>query len=197
MQNLYRKKNQNCSNNCFKKLIKIIGLSLCLYLADYTYAANFVASEATSFFKSIFASKGKVNIEDMVFEIDEDMNESGAISVYLVICYDRELFDSIKRDTASQFKKNMETYKDDYLDKIVILKWNLVAKKRLSPPILIAGLYERKDIPPVGGFIFATYSTPGSHRYRIPSSWKKMKVRLMKKRCKLQEIRGKSSFFSF
>ena len=139
-------------------------------------------------FKGIFSPEGDVEIENVVFAVDEDMNEKGAVTVYFVVCYDSTLFSAIKSDTASQFKNRVSTYKNDYPDKIVVLEWKIAAKKRVSQKIMIGKHYEKDNMSPVGGFVFATYSTPGDHRYRIPGSWKEMKICLRKKECKLEQI---------
>lgn len=139
-------------------------------------------------FKNLFATNGDVEIEKIIFSIDEDMNENGAAMVYFVVCYDPILLDALKTDTASQFKNRIEGYKNDYPDKIVVLKWPIQAKKRLSNKIDVAKYYEKENMSPLGGFIFVTYSTPGDHRYRIPGSWKEMKICLHRKDCKLEQI---------
>lgn len=54
--------------------------------------------------------------------------------------------------------------------------------------IIVGKHYEKDNMSPVGGFIFVTYSTPGDHRYRIPGSWKEMKICLKRKDCKLEQI---------
>ena len=139
-------------------------------------------------FKGIFTPEGDVEVENIIFSIDDDMKEKGAVTVYFVVCYDPVLLGAIKSDTASQFKNRIDTYKNDYPDKIVILKWKISAKKRVSPKIIVGKHYEKDNMSPVGGFIFVTYSTPGDHRFRIPSSWKEMKICLKRKDCKLEQI---------
>lgn len=139
-------------------------------------------------FKGIFTPEGDVEVEKIIFAIDEDMNEKGAVTVYFVVCYDPELLGTLKTDSANQFKSHMDTYKNDYPDKIVILQWKIAAKKRVSQKIEVGKLYEKDNMSPVGGFIFVTYSTPGDHRYRIPGSWKEMKICLKRKDCKLEQI---------
>lgn len=147
-----------------------------------------MALEATSAAKGFFASEGDVEVENLVFNIDEDMNQKGAVTIYFVVCYDTTLLNALKSDTAEQFKKRSETYMHDYPDKIVILKWDVVAKKRVSAPIPVGKYYEKGGMSPVGGFIFVTYSSPGDHRYRIPGSWKGIEINLKKTECKLVQM---------
>lgn len=139
-------------------------------------------------FKGIFRPEGDVEVEKVIFSIDEDMNEKGAVTVYFMVCYDPVLLGTLKTDTANQFKSHMDTYKNDYPDKLVILQWKIAAKKRVSPKIEVGKHYEKDNMSPVGGYIFVTYSTPGDHRYRIPGSWKEMKICLKRKACKLEQI---------
>lgn len=147
-----------------------------------------MALEATSVAKSFFASEGDVEIENIIFNIDEDMNQKGAVTVYFVVCYDQVLFNALKTDSADQFKRRIDTYMHDYPDKIVILKWDLVAKRRVTSRIPVAKYYERGSLSPVGGFIFVTYSSPGEHRYRIPGSWSGMEISLKRTECKLRQL---------
>lgn len=147
-----------------------------------------MAMQATSVAKGWFSPEGYVEAENIIFNVDEDMNQKGAVTLFFVVCYDPVLLNALKSDTAEQFKKRSETYMHDYPDKIVILKWNIVAKKRVTAPIPVGKYYEKDGLSPVGGFIFVTYSSPGEHRYRIPGSWKGIEISLQKTECKLKQM---------
>lgn len=139
-------------------------------------------------FKGMFTANGDVEVEKLIFDIDEDMNEKGAVVLYFVVCYDKVLEGKLMEDTANSFKTGADQYKNDYPDKIVVLKWPIQAKKRVTAEIDVSDKYVKDDMAPIAGFIYVTYSSPGEHRYRIPGSWKKMKIHLMKKECKLEQL---------
>lgn len=163
-------------------------LSLFANLEAYSSFVQTGVMEVVGSAKSILTPEGEVEVENIVFSVDEDMNQRGAVTVYLVVCYDRVLFNALRGDSADQFKRRVDDYINDYTDKIVILKWNICAKKYLSEKVYIGRHYVKSDMAPVGGFIFVTYSTPGVHRYVIPSSWKDILIHLTKAKCELRQI---------
>ncbi|MDR2724370.1 MAG: hypothetical protein LBB25_04200, partial [Holosporaceae bacterium] len=52
---------------------------------------------------SVFSPKEKINIEEVMFCIEENMNNNGAVKVHLVIIYDeKELVEELSKMTARE-----------------------------------------------------------------------------------------------
>ncbi len=141
-------------------------------------------------FGGIFTPEGNVDVEEVNILVDEDMNEKSGVTIYFVICYDKELLAILKTDSASQFNSRFKEgyYTQKFDDKMFVLKWTKPAKKD-AESYDIAGLYEKEYMVPLCGFIYVTYSTPGEHIYIVPGAWKKIRIHLKKRDFEVQEIK--------
>lgn len=145
-------------------------------------AAATIKGADSSGFGGIFSSKGKVALEQVMFVVDEDMNEKGAVKVHLVIVYEKELLAELKKMSASAYFSGVKQLTKDHPDKMKVFEWTFVAKKRVTKWIDVP--HDTSFLTPLGGFIFANYTSPGDHRASMPEACKKMKVHFQKKEFK-------------
>ena len=131
-----------------------------------------------SFLGKLFASKGGIALEKVMFLIEEDMNNHGAVRLHIVVVYDEELMAELKKMSANEYFHQLEQLTKDHPDKMKIFEWEFAAKKRITPWITIE--YPADHMTPLAAFIFAKYSGTGEHRARIPTSSKKAKIKLDK-----------------
>lgn len=122
----------------------------------------------------VLKSEEKIELEEVMFSISDDMNQKGAIKLHIVIVFDKELIGELKRLSSKQYFRDAEQFKKDNPDKLKIFQWQLVAKKRVTKWIKVP--YESDFMPVEGGFIFAKYDTVGEHRALIPKACKKLKI---------------------
>jgi hypothetical protein len=116
-------------------------------------AAATIKSSDSSSFGGIFSSKGSVALEQVMFVLDEDMNEKGATKVHLVIVYEKELLGELKKMSASAYFSAVKQLTKDHPDKMKVFEWTFVAKKRVTKWIDVP--HNTSFLTPLGGFIFA------------------------------------------
>ncbi|MDR3180112.1 MAG: hypothetical protein LBT70_04425 [Holosporaceae bacterium] len=135
---------------------------------------------------SAFSSKEKVNIEAVMFCIEENMNNNGAVKVHLVIVYDeKELVGEFSKMTAREYFRSIKQLKKDHPDKMKIFKWEFKAEKKMSPWVPIK--HNTSELTPLKGFVFASYDSIGEHRAIIPSFCKKMKITMKEKEFEIEQ----------
>lgn len=136
-----------------------------------------------------------VKLQDVMFTVENQMNNGAAVEVHLVIAYTSTLSDTLKKMPSYQYFRQASQIAKDFPEKVKILKWTLPAKPRTSDWVPID--YPTYN-PPVAAYIFANYgdststtTTSGSsdvifstsgkhHRATIPPSCKKLKITLGK-----------------
>lgn len=151
-------------------------------------AASVKTIDDKSFFDvgGIFAPKPNLSLEKVMFLVDDDMNEKGATKVHLVVVYERELLNELKKMSASSYFNSVKQLVKDHPDKMKIFQWTFVAKKRITKWIDIP--YDASFLDPLGGLIFANYNSPGEHRASVPKTCKTMKVKLQKKEFQIVHV---------
>jgi type VI secretion system protein len=130
--------------------------------------------------------KGEVVLEEVMFSIEDNMNDSGAVKVHLVIAYESELVSELKKMSSQTYFSSVEQLVKDHPEKIKVFEWKLTAKKRVTSWIPIP--HDTSFLTPLGGFVFANYSSPGDHRSAVPKTCKKMKIAMEKKDFKLSSM---------
>ncbi|GHU13786.1 hypothetical protein FACS189449_09590 [Alphaproteobacteria bacterium] len=134
----------------------------------------------------VFSSKEKVNLEQVMFSVDENMNNHGAVKVHLVIVYgEPELVGELSKMSAREYFRNAKQLKKDHPDKIKIFKWEIKAERKLSPWVPIK--HNTSELTPLKGFIFASYDSIGEHRAIIPPYCKKMKILMKEKEFEIEQ----------
>jgi hypothetical protein len=118
-----------------------------------------------------------VNLEQVMFLVEDSMNNNSAVQVHVVIVYEKELVSHLSKMSSTELLATLDQLVKDHPDKTLIVKWDIVAKKRISKWINIPKI-EKDHLTAQGGFVFASYSSPGDHRAVIPSSCKKLKIKL-------------------
>lgn len=154
-------------------------------------AASLKTLDDKSFFNvgGVFSSKGSVVLEQVMFVVEDDMNEKGAVKMHLVIVYEKELLGELKKMSSSTYFSTVKQMSKDHPDKMKVFEWTFVAKKRITKWIDVP--HDSSFLTPLGGFVFAKYTSPGDHRASIPESCKKMKVLMQKKEFKLVQVNDK------
>jgi hypothetical protein len=122
----------------------------------------------------IFSSKEKVNLESIVFDVEEGMNNNGAIKLDLVIVYTQELVNKLSEMSAQEFFRRKKQLKRDHPDKIKIFQWGIPAEKALSKEIKIK--HNTSELTPMAAYVFANYNSAGEHRHAVPDALKKIKI---------------------
>jgi hypothetical protein len=122
----------------------------------------------------IFSSKEKVNIESIVFDVEDNMNNNGAVKLDLVIVYTQELVNKLSEMSAQEYYRRKKQLKRDHPDKIKVFQWGIPAEKALSKPIKIK--HNTSELTPVAAYVFANYNSIGEHRHAVPDALKKIKI---------------------
>ena len=168
-------------------IFRALLIIFCTIFCNITYAAinlPIIAAGASLglTFKKLndggaFSAEGNLVIKQVMFVIDEDVNQNAAVKIHIVIVYEKELITALKVMPASRYFTAVEQLKKDHPDKIKVFEWTFVAKKRITAWIDIP--YDDSFLTPLGGFVFINYDqrvSPGENRAVIPKSWKKMKI---------------------
>jgi hypothetical protein len=132
----------------------------------------------------ILSAKSGVSLEEVAISVEEDMNNSGALKVHVVIVYEESLAEELRKMSSRTYFRMVDQLVKDYPDKMKILEWELVAKKRLIPATKVK--YPSDHMTPLAAFVFADYSSPGEHRARIPNYCEKVKIILNKEDLDMQ-----------
>jgi hypothetical protein len=71
----------------------------------------------------IFSSKEKVNIEQVMISIEENMNNNGAVKLHLVIIYgEQELVSELTKMSAREYFRSIKQLKKDHPDKMKMVQ---------------------------------------------------------------------------
>jgi hypothetical protein len=126
----------------------------------------------------IFSPKGGIRLKKVTLSIEKNMNNNGAVRLHLVIVYDPELMAELKKMSSDEYFRRVDQLVKDYPDKVKIMEWQLPAKERTIPLKEIE--YPYSHILPLAAYVFASYSTLGEHRGRMPNACKNAKIVLGK-----------------
>jgi hypothetical protein len=113
---------------------------------------------------------------DVKIEISDKANENSAIAVDLIVVYDKKLIDQLLKLTSKAWFEQRTQIRRDYLkgEGLDLWGWEWVPGQQVPDQHLPLKPKAK------GGFIFARYHSPGSHRYRF-DPFKDIKIRLMEK----------------
>jgi hypothetical protein len=113
---------------------------------------------------SLSGSGAKVWLTKATFQASGDMNDTSALSIHLVVAFDKATFDALSKMSAQDyFKKTEDLQKNDpNNDKLQIWDVELIPGQTQEIPI------QTKRMSNEGGFVFANYAAPpGDHRLGI------------------------------
>lgn len=101
----------------------------------------------------------KVWLTKVHFEVAPDLNNNAAVTVHLLIIYDKKIFMELAKLNSAQYFQKLDQYKRDSAQHIDWIVFEVVPGQHLEP----------KPIQPskgtgIGVLIFASYETPGDHR---------------------------------
>ena len=131
------------------------------------------------------APKKEINLEEITFSVDEDMNRNAAVRVHLVLIYKNTLKDEISKWTSREYFHNAEQLKKDNLDNVKILEWQLKAEKQVFD---WKKKSESQFKAPKFALIFVEYTSEGEHRATVPFNCKKMKLIFSREDFKLERF---------
>ncbi len=154
----------------------------------------------------ILSSKKEITLEEIVFSVEENLNDNAAVRVHLVLVYTKELKDKLSSLTSRQYFEDFKQLIKDNPDKIKILEWQICAERRTFSWKKSG---ESAFAPPKSAFIFVSYNTIGNsagnfsghgnsngvthggneHRAVVPINCRKIKIMLEKEDFKLKRIK--------
>ena len=186
------------------KILSCLALSLLFYQTVCAFdAAILVAAAGPTILKKLIkddddgganssgddellAPKKKINLEQITFSIDSDMNYNGAVRVHLVLVYKDSLKEELQKWTAREYFHQVKQLKKDNPDNLKILEWELKAEKQLFD-------WKKKEEsdfkPPKFALVFVEYIGEGVHRATVPINCKKMKLILQRDDFKLERVK--------
>ena len=85
-----------------KFLVLVVFLFSFVPMKAYAGAAG-ILSSMSGMFGDFFASKGGVNIEQIMLVTYDKMNHGGALTAHLVIVYEKELIGELKQMSSRQY----------------------------------------------------------------------------------------------
>ena len=137
-------------------------------------AIGFVPSMVGNLFSSYDADDYK--LKEVMFETSETSNRGGALKIHLVVVYEKEVWETIRKWTSYEYFRANTQLKNDHPNKLYIKEYQLVAKHSVSP-------WEKLDYPrkekmkAVGIIIFAEFGMyGGAGRYVIDNHYEKVKI---------------------
>ena len=154
------------------KIIKYISVSLIfinmsVFAIDPVSIATMLCSavsllssskkDNSSLLGNLLASKEQISLKNVNFNIDANVNNNAAIEIHVVILYDEILFKAIKELNSNRYFQDMENLKKLNPNKIVILKFEFVAKAIITTAD-ISKKYPKDGLEPIGALVFARYS---------------------------------------
>ena len=95
---------------------------------------------------------------------EKEANKNSALSVDLVVAYDKDLLNRLKGMTSAQYFSSVEQLTRDYPSTLDIWRWEIVPGQVLSRYHLQPTRFDSW-----GALFFADYQTPGVHRLSAPS----------------------------
>ena len=152
-------------------------------------------------FGNMLSSKKQITLEEIVFSVEEDLNNRGAVRVHLVLVYTKELKERFTSLDSRKYFEDFEQIIKDNPDKIKILEWKICAERRTFS-------WKKSDesafAPPKAAFVFVSYNTLGNsnytnnsnytyggneHRAVVPINCKKIKIILEREDFKLKRVK--------
>lgn len=121
---------------------------------------------------------------DVKIEISQKANENSAIAVDLIVVYDKGLITQLLKLTSEKWFEQRAQITRDYLkgEGLDLWSWEWVPGQQVEDQHLPLKPKAK------GAFIFASYHSRGSHRYRI-DPFTDLKICLMEKEFYVEQIK--------
>lgn len=120
-----------------------------------------------------------VVLQNVSFSAALDANDNTAVSMDLIMVYDKNLLDTLKKMTAQQYFSGIDQIRLDNPEYLTIWRWEIVpgqvANYSLSPQKLAWGI-----------ILFGDYQAPGEHRASV-GAFSAVSVLLKNKEFKLRQ----------
>lgn len=100
------------------------------------------------------------------------MNRTSAMTIDLVVCYDKELCEHLKRMSAPEYFKSSNQLRTDNPAFLHVLRWEMVPGQILENYPCLPPRKSKVE----GVLVFADYATPGSHRVAVDPKVRVMRV---------------------
>ncbi|MDR2724125.1 MAG: hypothetical protein LBB25_02890 [Holosporaceae bacterium] len=144
-----------------------------------------LSSDKESIFSKFFSPKKGLLLEKVTISTEDDMNNHAAVKFHIVIIYDQELLDELKKMSASEYFHTIIQLVRDNPDKMKIFEWQLSAQKRKLPASELE--YEDSNMVPLAAIAYGNYGSPGAHRVTVPPTAKSIRVSFEKQDFRVEE----------
>jgi len=134
---------------------------------------GFVPSMIGGMFSSYNADDFK--LKQIMFVTSDTTNRGGALKLHLVVVYEKEVWDTIRKWTSYEYFRGSKQLRNDHPNKLYIQEYQLVAKNSISPWKTL-NYPHLKKMKAVGIIIFADFNNGGPGRYVIDNTNVKIKI---------------------
>ncbi len=128
-------------------------------------------------------STAKVWLQEVQFNVAQNMNENAPVSVKVVIVHDADLYKKMGKLTASQYFDQEANLQADHAGQFEVFSAEIVPGQKNDPlPI------EPSNVNAVGIWVFGRYASPGPHRQKIATD-RIVQLEMLKKDFKVKTIK--------
>ena len=120
------------------------------------------------------------------------LNDNSALTVDLVVCYEKDLCERIKKMTASEYFTSIDQMRQDNSSFLKIFRWEIVPTQILED---YNPLYPSSETV-WGIVVFADYPDEGNHRFIVPPESQSTRVILGTEKIEAVENEEQSSYIS-
>lgn len=107
-------------------------------------------------------SVAKVWLQEVQFNVGQNMNDNAPVSVKVVIVHDADLYKKMGKLTASQYFEQEANLQADHAGQFEVFSAEVVPGQKNDPlPV------DPSDVNAVGIWVFGRYASPGPHRQKI------------------------------
>jgi hypothetical protein len=120
------------------------------------------------------------------------LNNNSALTVDLVVCYEKDLCERIKKMTSSEYFSSIDQIRQDNTSFLKIFRWEIVPTQILED---YNPLYpSSEDV--WGIVVFADYADEGNHRFVVPPESQSTRVILGSEKIEAVENQDQSDYIS-
>ena len=128
-------------------------------------------------------SAAKVWLQEVQFNVAQNMNENAPVSVKIVIVHDADLDKKMGKLTASQYFEQEANLQADHAGQFEVFSAEVVPGQKNDPlPI------DPSDVNAVGIWVFGRYATPGPHRQKVGTD-RIVQLEMLRKDFKVKTIK--------
>ncbi|MBX3458122.1 MAG: hypothetical protein KF820_07185 [Candidatus Paracaedibacteraceae bacterium] len=128
-------------------------------------------------------SVAKVWLQEVQFNVAQNMNENAPVSVKVVIVHDADLYKKMGKLTAAQYFDQEANLQADHAGQFEVFSAEIVPGQKNDPlPV------DPSDVNAVGIWVFGRYASPGPHRQKIGTD-RIVQLEMLKKDFKVKTIK--------